>query len=191
MSPRIEVIDPKLVALRFAPIETRESGPDSGIHPGKFWASGQAEVGYRVTLPEFVVAAGVSRIELLAEMGTHAGTAKLDWPWRQKPVDYPQTDVRKYPGKVHVVIGGVDAGEVALADDPADARGFLSSVAAFHHASYGYLTRVAVAGPGKASDVMIRIEADHGISIYGEGMGRYGFDPVVLVHTESDVRVGK
>jgi hypothetical protein len=38
---------------------------------------------------------------------------------------------------------------------------------------------------------MIRIEATKGISIYGEGMGRYGMDPVVLVHTDRDVRVAK
>ena len=123
-------------------------------------------------------------------MATHAGTAKLDWPWRQKPVDYPQTDVHKYPGKAHIMIGGVDAGEVTLEDDPADIRGFLSSVAAFHHASYGYLTRVSVTPPKGATDLMIRIEATKGISIYGEGMGRYGMDPVVLVHTARDVRVG-
>ncbi len=177
--------------MRFSPIETRESGPDSGVHAGKFWAAGQAEVAYRVVFPEWVVAAGAEKVELIAEMGTHAGTAKLDWPWRQKPVDYPQTDVHKYPGKAHVMIGGVDAGEVALEDDPADIRGFLSSVAGFHHGSYGYLTRVSVTPPKAATELIIRIEATKGISIYGEGMGRYGFDPVVLVHTGRDVRTGK
>ena len=106
-------------------------------------------------------------------------------------MDYPQTDVHKYPGKAHIVIGGVDAGEVALPDDPADIRGFLSSAAAFHHASYGYLTRVSVTPPKGATELLIRIEADKGISIYGEGMGRYGLDPVVLVHTGRDVRAGK
>src|SRR5580698_5462543 len=82
LSPRIEVIDPKLIALRFSPIETRESGPDSGVHAGKFWAAGQAEVAYRVVFPEWVVAAGAEKVELILEMATHAGTAKLDWPWR-------------------------------------------------------------------------------------------------------------
>jgi hypothetical protein len=189
MSPRIEVIDPRTVALRFSPIEVRgEQGPDSGTHPGKFWAAGQTEVAYRVTLPEWVVAAGPEKLELLAEMGTHAGTAKLDWPWRQKPVDYPQTDVHKYPGKIHVTIGGVDAGEAMIDDDPADIRGFLSSAAGFHHASYGYLTRLSASAPKAATDLTIRIEGTKGLSIYGEGMGRYGFDPVVLVHTGKDVR---
>jgi hypothetical protein len=191
LSPRIEVIDPKLIALRFSPIETRESGPDSGVHAGKFWAAGQAEVAYRVVFPEWVVAAGAEKVELILEMATHAGTAKLDWPWRQKPVDYPQTDVHKYPGKAHIVIAGSDAGEVALEDDPADIRGFLSSVAGFHHGSYGYLTRVSVTPPKGATELLIRIEATKGISIYGEGMGRYGMDPVVLVHTGQDVRTGK
>jgi hypothetical protein len=190
LSPRIDVINPKLVGLRFAPIEAREVGPDNGIRAGKFWATGQTEVAYRVTLPEWLVAAGAEKVELILEMATHAGTAKLDWPWRQKAVDYPQTDVHKFPGKAHITIGGVDAGEVALEDDPADARGFLSSVAGFHHASYGYLTRVSVTPPKGATELLIRIEATKGISIYGEGMGRYGMDPVVLVHTAQDVRAG-
>ena len=102
-------------------------------------------------------------------------------------MDYPQTDIRKYPGKVHILISGADAGEVALPDDPADTRGFLSSVAGFHHASYGYLTRVSVPAPRGATELLIRILATNGVSIYGEGMGRYGFDPVVLVRTRQDV----
>jgi hypothetical protein len=191
LSPRIEVINPQLIAFRFSPVEARELGPDSGIHPGKFWAAGQVEAGYRVVLPDWVVAAGAEKVDFIAEMATHAGTAKLDWPWRQKPVDYPQTDVHKFPGKAHIVIGGVDAGEVAFEDDPADIRGFLSSAAAFHHGSYGYLTRVSVTPPKGATELMIRIEAAHGISIYGEGMGRYGMDPVVIVHTARDVRTTK
>jgi hypothetical protein len=190
LSPRIEVLDPKTVVLRFSPIETREQGIDSAIHPGKFWAAGQAEVAYRVTLPAWVIAAGPQKIELVAEMSTHAGTAKLDWPRRQKLVDYPQTDAHKYPGKVHVIISGADAGEAALPDDPADIRGFLSSAAAFHHASYGYLSRFSATAPKGATDLLIRMEATNGLSIYGEGMGRYGFDPVVLVHTARDVRSG-
>jgi hypothetical protein len=39
--------------------------------------------------------------------------------------------------------------------------------------------------------LMLLIEDTKGISIYGEGMGRYGMDPVVLVHTGRDVRAGK
>jgi hypothetical protein len=191
MSPRIEVLDPRTVVLRFSPIEVREQGPDSGIHPGKFWAANQAYVSYRVTLPDWVIKAGPEKIDLLGEMSTHAGTAKLDWPSRQKAIDYPQTDVHKYPGKVRVLLFGVDAGEVTLADDPADARGFLSSVAGFHHGSYGYLTRVGAPAPMGATDLTVRIFATNGISIYGEGMGRYGFDPVVIVHTGQDVRTGK
>ncbi len=187
-SPRIEVVDSKTVALRFSPLETRERGADSEIHAGKLWAAGPAEVAYRVTLPDWVVAAGPESFSLVAEMGTHAGTAKLDWPWRQKAVDYPQTDVHKYPGKVHVVIAGADAGEAGVPDDPADIRGFLSSAAGFHHGSYGYVTRLTAAATKGVTDLTIRIEGTKGISIYGEGMGRYGFDPVVLVRTGRDVR---
>jgi hypothetical protein len=191
LSPRIEIVNPQTVALRFSPVEMREQGADSNIHAGKFWAVGPAAVAYRVMMPDWVLAAGPDRVELVAEIGTHAGTQKLDWPWRQKAVDYPQTDVHKYPGEVHVLIAGADAGKVAVPDDPADIRGFLSSVAGFHHGSYGYLTRVSAVAPKLGAEFVIRIEGTKGLSIYGEGMGRYGMDPVVLVHTGQDVRVGK
>jgi hypothetical protein len=188
MSPRIEVVDPRNIVLRFSPVEVREQGADSGIHAGKFWATGPAEVAYRVTMPDWVVAAEPFGIDFIAEMGTRAGTAKLDWPWRQKVVDYPQTDTKKFPGEAHAVIAGADAGRFALPDDPADIRGFLSSAAAFHHASYGVLAHFAAPAPKGTADLLIRIEGTHGLSIYGEGMGRYGFDPMVIVHTKKDVR---
>jgi hypothetical protein len=187
-SPRIEAIDPRTVALRFAPIEVNEEVAESGKHAGKFWAANRADVSYRVTLPDWVVAADPEQIDVLAEMGTRAGAAKLDWPWLRKALDYPQTDAHKYPGKVRILISGVDAGEVSLPDDPADIRGFLSSVAGFHHSSYGYPTRVSAGAPTGARELIIRILATNGVSIYGEGMGRYGFDPVVLVHTRQDVK---
>ena len=187
-SPRVELIDPRTVALRFAPIEVSEQLAESGKHAGKFWAANQADISFRVTLPDWVVAADPEQIEFLSEMGTRAGGVKLDWPASRRPVDYPQTDVRKHPGKVRVMISGADAGEVALADDPADIRGFLSSDAGFHHASYGYLTRFSVPAAKGATELIVRILAANGVSIYGEGMGRYGFDPVVLVRTRQDVR---
>lgn len=190
-SPRIEVIDARTVALRFSPVEVREQGIDSGVHFGKFWAAGPAEVAYRVMLPDFVIAAEPESVALVAEMGTHAGTEKLDWPWRQKAVDYPQTDVHKYPGKVHVLFSGADAGQAELADDPADIRGFLSSAAGFHHGSYGYLTRLTAVAPKGVTELGIRIEGTKGLSIYGEGMGRYGMDPVVIVKTVKDIRAEK
>jgi hypothetical protein len=187
-SPRVEVVDPRTVALRFAPTAFSEPVAESGKRAGKFWAAKQADVSYRVTLPDWVASADPEQIEVLAEIGTRAGAAKLDWPALRRPVDYPQTDVRKYPGKVRILISGVDAGEVSLPDDPADIRGFLSSVAGFHHASYGYLARVSAAAPKGATELIVRILATNGVSIYGEGMGRYGFDPVVLVHTRQEVR---
>jgi hypothetical protein len=141
-------------------------------------------------MPEWLAAAGPVTIELIAEMGTHAGTAKLDWPWRQKAVDYPQTDTKKYPGEAHAVITGADAGKFALPDDPADIRGFLSSAAAFHHGSYGVIARFSAPAPKGTADLTIRIDGTKGLSIYGEGMGRYGFDPTVIVHTAKDVRTG-
>ncbi len=120
-------------------------------------------------LPDFVIAADPEKVDLVAEMGTHAGNAKLDWPWRQKAVrlsangcsQISRQDPRNY-------WGASDAGEASLEDDPADARGFLSSAAAFHHASYGYLTRVSATPPERRDRTNDPHRSDEGsIDLWG------------------------
>jgi hypothetical protein len=185
---RIEVLGPRLVALRFNANKVSESARFAGeSKPGKISATGEVAVEYRVPVPDFVQKAGPVRFDLIAELATRAGQAKVDWPQRQSPgVDYPQTEERKFPGTVRIRIGGADAGEVQLADDPADARGAISNMIGADAGSYGYVTRVSA--PAHAmSEVTVRFEATNGLSIYGEGMGRYGVDPVILVHTSNDV----
>ncbi|MGA2326492.1 MAG: sugar-binding domain-containing protein [Bryobacteraceae bacterium] len=187
---RVEVLGPRLVALRFAPTAVAGKPIDGGILPGKLWAANEAAVEYRVPLPDFVRKAGPVKFELLAELATHAGQAKVDWTRPQaSELDYPQTDTCKFPGMVRIQIGGADAGQVQLPDDPADVRGVLSHIAGVHPGSYGYWTRVAA--PAQAlPEVTVRLEATHGLSVYGEGMGRYGVDPTILVHTASDLDRG-
>jgi hypothetical protein len=185
---RVEVLGPRLVALRFSPTALSDSkGFEGVLQPGKLSALNQAVAEYRVPLPDFVQKAGPVKFELVAEMATRAGQAKVDWPLYQVPgVDYPQTEERKFPGAARIVIAGVDAGQVQLPDDPADSIGMLSSTAGVDPGSYGYVVRVAA--PARAMpEVTVRFEATNGLSIYGEGMGRYGVDPMILVHTSNDV----
>jgi hypothetical protein len=184
--PKVEVLGLRLVAIRFAPqdVATMAAG-EPEVHQGKVSAAREVALEYRVTLPDFVRQAEPASVELLAELATRAGDAKVDWPSRQKPVDYPQTEERKFPGSVRVRIGDSPVSEVSVPDDPADARGFLSSLARYHYASYGYLTRVTA--PAPAADFKLRLEGEHGIALYGEGMGRYGFNPAILVKTSHDV----
>jgi hypothetical protein len=136
-SPRIEVLGPRLVAIRFA-----------------------------------------------SQLATRAGDAKVDWPSRQKAVDYPQSEERTYPGTVRIQIGDAPATALSLSDDPADARGFLSSMERYHYANR-YASRVSA--PALAGDIELRLEGDHGLAVYCEGMGGYGADPVILVHTNRDL----
>ena len=185
---RIEVLGPRLVALRFNANKISESASFAGESKrGKLSATGEVAVEYRVPVPDFVQKAGPVRFELVAELATRAGQAKVDWPSRQSPgVDYPQTEERKFPGTVRIRMGGADTGERQLPDDPADARGVMSNMTGEDAGSYGYVTRVSA--PGRAmAEIAVRFEATNGLSIYGEGMGRYGVDPVILVHTSSDV----
>ena len=97
---------------------------------------------------------------------------------------------------------GVEVAQIALPDDPADARGVLSHAAAYHHGSYGYLQKIAVKGEtldkikgSLAADRVMKIRlsveptAQHkgGLAVYGTTMGRYPMNPTVLIRTaESD-----
>jgi len=38
-----------------------------------------------------------------------------------------------------------------------------------------------------AAEIRVRLETANGLSIHGEGRGRYGIDPTILVHTARDL----
>ena len=187
-SPRVEVLGPRLVALRFRPDEYAAlDQTDVESRQGKLSAAHALSVEYRVPLPDFVQKAGPAKLELMVELASRAGSAKVDWQSRQKPVDYPQTEARKFPGSVRIGINGQPLGLVELPDDPADSRGVLSSVAEYHHGSYGYLVRRSVAAPAGAEIRLVFEVPAEGLSIYGESMGRYTFDPTIFIHTARDL----
>jgi hypothetical protein len=187
-SPRIEVLGPRLVALRFKPEEPASvSEKDVESRAGKLSSAHTTTIEYRIPVPDSVRKAGAVKLELMAELAARAGSAKVDWPSRQKPVDYPQTEARKFPATVRLKINGQAVPDIELPDDPADSRGVLSSVAEYHHGSYGYLVRRSVAAPAGAEIRLVFEVPAEGLSIYGESLGHYTFDPTIFIHTARDL----
>ena len=106
-SARVEVLGPRLVAVRFDPGDLaafRTDRPDWEWleNRGKFYGYGRCEVEYHLVLPEFIRDAMPAQVALMAELATKADDQRLDWPAVRQPLDYPQTQQRRYPGKVSV-----------------------------------------------------------------------------------------
>jgi len=201
--PSIEMLSDQTCAVRFRPNEVAGSNWNkmdvSSEHAaGKVFGTGTGYFEYEVKVPETTDIAAIEEITLLAELGAKATTEKHDWTKRVTPLDYPQTDGKKWPTDVTVQFQGVEVAQVPLPDDPADARGVLSHAAAYHHGSYGYLQKIAVKGEtldkikgSLAADRMMKIRlsveptAQHkgGLAIYGTTMGRYPMNPTVLIRT--------
>lgn len=105
---------------------------------------------------------------------------------------YAQTDEKRFPSLVRVLVNGKVCGNVSLEDDPADHRGALSwfaqgKVNKLEEAgSYGYLVEVNVPKelmkPGQS--VTVRLEVPQGVkgglAIYGKDSGRYPVNPTLV-----------
>ena len=105
---------------------------------------------------------------------------------RSKPQNsYPQTSTEKFPSTLKVVVNGEVVKTMTLPDDPADHRGILSWLrqrhdypALYEAGSYGWLVEAPIpASAVKDGQVTVRLEADHGIAIYGALFGRYPIVP--------------
>jgi predicted transcriptional regulator len=113
----------------------------------------------------------------------------------RNPNAYPMTDETPFPSAVTILVNGVNAGRVELADDFADHRGILS----WHYqlrdrrlreaGSYGQLLRVdvpreAIEKAVAAGEIVIRLQVDDalpgGLAIYGKRFGRYPLDPTLV-----------
>lgn len=132
--------------LRFDPQPTVSKGTETdlllrGGMADKFVGYGEGRVEYHVKIPEFIDPKEIKSIRFRAELAAKAGDEKLDWPARKKPVDYPQTDGKKFPSRVVVSINGARLAEWILEDDPADYRGILSHQTG-QQGAYGYLKQV-------------------------------------------------
>lgn len=203
-------IGPRRVALRVSPLSfaaamwkghgapsrlARRSGPD------KFYFHGAGTVEYRFEVPKPVLDAGPTRVGLLAELATSARDDRLDWPIEVNPLDYPQTDGRKFPGTVDIYINGQGLEPIELEDDPADARGVLSHLAGAHHGSYGFLVRGELALQGlpafvprlrRNPEVRVVFEVPEGgtasgLSVHGERSGRFPLGPTLIFETEREI----
>lgn len=105
----------------------------------------------------------------------------------RSPNSYPQTSVSKFPANLKVYVNGACVKKQVLPDDPADHRGILSWLAQpfdgklREAGSYGYLVEVPIPSDAMKEDkVMVRLESDHGLAVYGPRFGRYPFGPEFL-----------
>ncbi|MEE8451875.1 MAG: sugar-binding domain-containing protein [Thermoguttaceae bacterium] len=204
-SPRIEVLLPRLVAVRFDPghfasFRADEFGWDWLDDRGKFYAHGSCEVEYHLVLPKFIRDAMPAQVVLMAEMATKADRERLDWPQVRRPLDYPQTQPSKHVGGASVYLMDRELWQFELPDDPADSRGVLSHQARYHHGSYGYLVRrkadlthnVALREAMIGDPILkLRVQTTSdgsGLSIYGQRLGRYPIDPTLIIQTAADLR---
>ncbi len=211
---RYELIDSRHAVLRVSPMDIHAaywtgSGAPARLarrrSAGKFFIYGSGIVEYLFEVPKEVVEAMPERIGILVEMATKARDERLDWPQQVHPLDYPQTDGRKYPGAVGIYVNGYPLEPVALDDDPADARGVLSHMAKFQPGSYGYLVQAEMlveGAPGFLSrlrrDPRIRVTFEvepgpeaAGLSVYGARTGRYPLDPTLVIQTSRDIQKRK
>ncbi|MBN2022918.1 MAG: hypothetical protein JW809_08985 [Pirellulales bacterium] len=211
-SPRVEVLGRRLVALRFSPDDFSAFRADQPMTHwltprSRFFGYGHCEVEYRIALPEFVRDAVPVQVVLMAELATKARDERLDWPAQRRESDCPQTEHRKYPGKIAARLAGKPLWRFDLPDDPADSRGVLSHEQRWQHGSYGYLVHQRVDLFGEAAfrdqwrssdNVPLVFEAvedekdgkpvAHGLSLFGERLGRYPMDPTLVVATSDDLR---
>ena len=104
----------------------------------------------------------------------------------KNPNSYPQTSDEKFPSNLKVYIGGKLVKEMTLPDDPADHSGILSWLSQpqdghlYEAGSYGYLVTAPVRPEAvKDGKVTVRLEADHGLAVYGAKFGRYAMGPHV------------
>lgn len=184
---RIEVLDPKRVALRFEPSDVaewqwdgQEYSMQTGIAMEKASGLRTGQMTYRLQIPPELKLADLENLEVFAELSAKASTEKLDWPARKNPGDNPQTDGKKHPTNVVITINGQsirpelvgDEGQrrpseaslaCTLPDDPADARGVLSHHYGHQPGSYGYLVTCrmgaeALKDVSNAKDLTIRFE---------------------------------
>ncbi|MBN1344097.1 MAG: hypothetical protein JXQ73_15535 [Phycisphaerae bacterium] len=203
---RVEVLDPRTVAVRWDPMLEEVSwpppiSPPDALALDKRAFEGSGEITYRIAWPDGVDPRYVVQISLLAEMAARAGKAKYDWPGPKGNHNYPQTQARKSPTDVEVLLGGEVIGRRTLADDPADARGVLSHVHGYDSGSYGYLESIVIerevlrrimakviaassAGIVPALELTLRVPAgaEHrgGLAIFGDRLGRYPTDPTLI-----------
>lgn len=209
--PAAEALGARRLALRIAPnaVSGIDAPDDEGLaarlERDKIEAVGRPRFRWTVRLPEAVRGSQPTRLTFIAEAAARGGEAKLDWPARRRAEDYPQTKQgRATPSTLAVAIDGVTLGTARLADDWADARGFLSHHAYYQHGSHGErielsldlrgeqtLARRLADGEAVTLECYVPADADEGmgLSLYGERLGRYLLPPTLILETAADLPV--
>ncbi|MBN2296056.1 MAG: hypothetical protein JXM70_26730 [Pirellulales bacterium] len=209
-SPRVEVLGPNRVALRFDVDDFSSFNSQRPVkhwldRRGKFIGLGKCNVSYRISLPVFVREAIPAQLTLMTELATKSVDERLDWPATRGRLDCPQTEERKHPGRVAVSLIGEQLWRLDLPDDPADSRGVLSHQNRIEHGSFGYLVRKKTDLTRQHAlrkklcndpsfEIMLRAvsnpdtedgtkEQAAGISLFGERTGRYPIDPTIIIDT--------
>lgn len=203
-APRVEGVSESRLALRWSPADlaawtfTGGVPAPEGIGTHKVCGHGCGVAEYRLSIPEQVPLMELSELTVVAELSSKAKAEKLDWPARRNSLDYPQSDVKRWPTDVNLLLNGekVLPSVETLEDDPADAWGVLSHARRYHPGSYGYLTRATLQGEGLRK-LVARIGADRvlrvrfevpadavnkgGLSVFGEELGAYPLEPTCLL----------
>jgi hypothetical protein len=200
-SPRMEGA-PKGLALRFNPTSFSQSSwtrPVLDSKGAKFAVRGSGWVDYKIALPEAVDPDDLKGLRLCFEASARAGMTKVDWPQQTHGLNYPQTEEKKYPTDLVLMINDVEVGHVRLPDDPADARGVLSHHRDYDPGSYGYLTEIVLDGQhleqvrsalkrNPTLNIRFVVPANSkycgGLALYGETLGRYPLDPTIFIEVE-------
>ncbi len=198
-APRVERIDDHTVALRFAPGEFASARWSGGLATpeGKVAGQGEGSFVYKLKVPRDVAKAKPTEFHLHLEAAARAGRENVDWSERVNPQDYPQTDTRKFPSSMLITVNGRRVAGIALADDPADARGVLSHLKQVDHGSFGYfietghpLPNTAQADISAGHPLILRLSAPddggsaNGLAIFGSDTGAFPFDPTLYLKTE-------
>ncbi|MGQ9652118.1 MAG: sugar-binding domain-containing protein [Phycisphaerae bacterium] len=206
-SPAVEVVG-KACFLRFRPgdfsawqWEESQTTIPAAVNADKVCIRGSGYVEYQIDTgiksPD-----GLVGLDLTAEVAAKAGDEKLDWPQRKKDIDYPQTDVKKWPSDLRISINGVEIHRATLPDDPADARGALSHHGQYHPGSYGFLITANVQDESKVKrlfdaskdgiltirfEVPVDAKNKGGLAIFGDTLGCYPVMPTLVVYSRNEM----
>ncbi len=190
LHPTVEVLAPRLVAVRIPPGEFAalrgEATPAVRVeNERRGFAFTGSEVEYHIALPGFVRDAIPTQMVLLAEMAAVSadGHASGD--------DAPDVGVSLWDHEVW---------RIPLPVDPADSRGVLSHHRRFRQGSYGELVRARVdlkRLPSLREDLYLQEsfplvlrmdEPQMGLIVYGRQLGRYMVDPTLILQTAKQLQ---
>lgn len=139
------------------------------------WVQGRGAAEYTLSVP-----GGDGEHRLVFEAGAREGAGAIK-----------VTDEILFPTRIRVLLDGAELGVAEPKDDPSDERGLFTNAVLggrpFNYRElgrFGYGERFEFSVPAEAlkpGEHILRFECeDGGMTLYGNGMGRYGFDPMIV-----------